>query len=172
MTPRDREIIRRYRVDEDTMQCIGDSMGISRERVRQVLKNNGETLSQRPRICGVEGCQATRHTSRWCQRHTVTAYVHGDPLWVRPRLARDTHGTFSGWFYGGCRCEHCYTAYRQSVFRRTAKMRSDVARAPHGTNSGYRNWGCRCELCRAAGATANALGRAKRKLRQPQLAPS
>jgi hypothetical protein len=64
------------------------------------------------------------------------------------------HGTSTGYYTGGCRCDECRAAaseyrkqYRQG--RRIRKEKSAERVIRHGTRSGYNYDKCRCDECRA-----------------------
>ena len=79
------------------------------------------------------------------------------------------HGAPATYSHGGCRCDECREAWRQTQLRgnddRAARLAADPSLAPHGVRSTYTNWRCRCEPCVAVHSAWCAAYNARRKAR-------
>lgn len=79
-----------------TYQQIGDLIGVSRERVRQILVaiglwEKGKSWKRRHvDNCAANGCDKSKYrTDRFCLRHRYAFSVYGDPMHpVKPRYGR------------------------------------------------------------------------------------
>jgi DNA-binding CsgD family transcriptional regulator len=110
MGHRNAEIARRYEAGE-TLTLIGSTLGLSRERVRQILKSSG-VLMPYERSCKVDGCPTTPpRPLAYCAAHQRRLDRYGDPVGTRrslPPPIRD-HGTYA-MYRAGCRCDLCRAA--------------------------------------------------------------
>ncbi|WNM66168.1 endonuclease [Microbacterium Phage DejaVu] len=62
-----------------------------------------------------------------------------------------THGKYSTYTNGKCRCEKCRAANAEYARSRKRKSVKNGDQPPaHGTTNGYYNYSCRCEACKAA----------------------
>jgi hypothetical protein len=105
---RNTEMVRRYTAGE-SMARIGASLGLTRERVRQIVKGSGAVMPW-DYICAVADCaKAPRSAYQYCFAHQHRFERYGDPLGVRP-LLREQHGTVPCYADGGCRCALCRRA--------------------------------------------------------------
>ncbi len=100
-------MIRRYKTGEN-LATIGAGFGVTRERVRQVVKQSGAHMPWEYK-CAVDGCLTSRTPMRYCHSHQRRLELYGDPLGSRPLLLHQ-HGTVSCYRDGGCRCDLCRTA--------------------------------------------------------------
>jgi hypothetical protein len=81
-----------------------------------------------------------------------------------------THGKYSTYTRGGCRCDECRAAAAAYQRRRVEQRRNDEKpQHVHGTENGYVNYACRCDECREAWA---AIVREQRARRAKQEIPS
>lgn len=93
----------------ETLAAIGARVGLTKERVRQILKAS-EVAMPREYRCAAKACTAAPHRpNAYCYPHQVRFDRYGDPLAVAPRLT-DVHGTTASYKYGRCRCELCRQA--------------------------------------------------------------
>jgi hypothetical protein len=104
---RNAEMVRRYKAGEN-FASIGASLGFTRERVRQVVKQSGAYMPWEYE-CAVEGCSTSpRAPRRYCSSHQRRLELHGDPLGSKP-LLREQHGTVAC-YQDGCSCDLCRRA--------------------------------------------------------------
>jgi hypothetical protein len=102
---RDIEVLHRYEAGE-TLAGIGAVIGLSRERVRQIVRASGVAMPWDSK-CAVRACKtAPRTPNRYCQLHQRRFERYGDPLGTRPRLM-DQHGTLASYKGGRCSCDLC-----------------------------------------------------------------
>lgn len=160
--PSERAIImaRLYVEDGLTLAEIGERYGISRERVRQIIKPFGlEAHYGRRRKEGRARLLREAH-QRIASRESTTAqeaerigYASPSGLYgafsrlglLLPQKPPAEHGTTTR-YRSGCRCEDCRRENRRKAIARRA-------RGPkvHGSSSSYFNYGCRCQECSEAG---------------------
>lgn len=108
---RNAEMVRRYQSGE-TLSSIGASVGLTRERVRQIVKVSGAKMPK-DRRCAVSSCSIVPGRDRdYCYLHKRRFALHGDPLVTGPTvsLRRDQHGTYASYRDGNCRCDLCRKA--------------------------------------------------------------
>lgn len=76
------------------------------------------------------------------------------------------HGTLSGYYADGCRCEQCREFAADYAKRQRARRKAEFAdgsrEIEHGTLAGYASYGCRCERCKVAAAEYAKQLRARR----------
>lgn len=104
----------------ETYEQIGRRFGVSRERVRQVLKAAGrfEARQPRPATCSVDGCNEPNRSAGYCSRHYYRKLVHGDPLIsinsAAPPTCIDCQREFRDVVKhaGRGRCQACYSRHR------------------------------------------------------------
>ena len=124
---RNSEILRRYEAGE-SLARIGSTLELTRERVRQIVKDAGGIMPL-TYICAVKDCaRAPRAPHRYCFVHQHRFERYGDPL-GRPML-REQHGTVQCYADGGCRCALCKRAVvdrRREYARRAHPEQSYVA---------------------------------------------
>lgn len=155
------EVIRRGHAEGRTLREVGDELGITRERVRQLAQDLGlrfQTPTRRA-LAGIETARALVDSGVSVYRAARVAGVAD--LTLRQAGLRSSprpiiHNRYR--YTRGCRCEICMAANRESA-------RSLRGKEPptHGTQSAYCNYGCPCELCKAAGAAANRAQADKRR---------
>jgi len=96
---RDIEVLRRYEAGE-TLAGIGVVIGLSRERIRQIVRASGVAMPWDYK-CAVTGCETSPRTpNQYCQSHQRRFERYGDPLGTKPRLM-DQHGTLASYKGGG-----------------------------------------------------------------------
>lgn len=80
---RDLEVLRRYEAGE-TLASIGAAIGLTRERIRQLVKASGVAMPWDYK-CAVKDCQASPRTPHaYCQAHRRRFERYGDPLGTKP----------------------------------------------------------------------------------------
>ena len=105
MEQRNAEMLRRYKSGEN-LASIGTSLGFTRERVRQIVKQSGARMPL-GYVCAVRDCETSpRAPRRYCAAHQRRLELYGDPLGCR-LLLRNQHGTTACYQDGGCRCDLC-----------------------------------------------------------------
>lgn len=115
---------------------IGASLGLTRERVRQIVKDSGAVMPLEYTCAVAAGARAPRAPRRYCFVHQRRFERYGDPLGARP-LLREQHGTVPCYADGGCRCALCRRA--EAARRREYKHRVHPERryhTPRGPGSG------------------------------------
>jgi hypothetical protein len=128
---RNAEIVRRYKAGEN-LASIGASLGFTRERVRQIVKQSGARMPWEYR-CAVKDCETSpRAPRRYCYAHQRRLDFYGDPLGIRP-LLREQHGTAAS-YQDGCNCDLCRKAEtdrrREYEHRAHPEMRRYTTRRP------------------------------------------
>jgi Sigma-70, region 4 len=126
---RNTEMIRRYEAGEN-LASIGASLGFTRERVRQIVKQSGAHMP-REYTCAVKDCETSPRAPRqYCYAHQRRLELYGDPLASRP-LLREEHGTIAC-YMDGCSCDPCRKAEtnrrREYEYRVHPEMRRYKAR--------------------------------------------
>jgi len=124
METRNVEIVRRYETGE-SLASIGVTLGLTRERVRQIVRDSGVAMP-RDYKCAVPDCDVAQHApNSYCFSHSRRLALYGDPLSAAP--ARWQHGTVHGYQNRDCRCDRCRKAYadyrREREHRRHPEMR-------------------------------------------------
>jgi hypothetical protein len=109
---RDIEVLRRYEAG-DTLAGIGAVIGLSRDRIRQIVRASGVAMPWDYK-CAVTGCETSPRTpNQYCQSHQRRFERYGDPLGTKPRLM-DQHGTLASYKGGRCRCDR-FSAFIAAV---------------------------------------------------------
>lgn len=89
-----------------TFARIADTVGLSRARVRQIVKASGVPMPQDYK-CAVKDCDtAPRSPNSYCWRHKEGFEHFGDWSGTR-RVVNSQHGTMVRYKRDGCRCERC-----------------------------------------------------------------
>jgi len=102
---RNAEVVRRYEAGE-TLANIGAGIGLTRERIRQIVQASGAPMPLDYK-CAVQDCStAPRSPNRYCAAHQHRFERFGDPLGSRPPR-REQHGTRACYREGRCRCDRC-----------------------------------------------------------------
>jgi hypothetical protein len=129
---RDVEVLRRYEAGE-TLAGIGAVVGLTRERVRQIVRASGAPMPWDYK-CAVSSCERSPRTpNRYCQSHQRRFERYGDPLGTKPRLM-DQHGTLASYKGGRCRCELCRRRNAERVLEYQHRMHPETRRyAPRGS---------------------------------------
>lgn len=155
------DVIRRGHAEGRTLQQIGDDMGITRERVRQLaqrlgLKFRANTFRKLRKIATARELVASGISVTRAVRAASLSYRDAQQAGLCSLPRPIVHNRYR--YTRGCRCEICMAANRESA-------RSVRGKEPprHGTQSGYCNYGCRCDACKAAGAAANRARADKRR---------
>jgi hypothetical protein len=86
-TSREADMFNRYTVQGETLQTIADAYGLSRERVRQILKRTPATYASR---LAVVGFSDERRVARWASLHPNTIRTHS-PRSPWPREGRPAY---------------------------------------------------------------------------------
>jgi Sigma-70, region 4 len=98
-------VLQRYEAGE-TLAAIGARVGLTRERIRQIVKVSGAPMPWDD-TCAMQACATSPRTpDRYCWFHQRRFDRYGDPLGGKPRLM-DQHGTLAGYQRGHCRCQRC-----------------------------------------------------------------
>lgn len=157
---RTKEMVRRFDAGE-TLQSIGDDYGITRERVRQIVKKAGSIERQKLfalKRQGVAtwiklGATVEEVAARYgVPDVTIRRWMYQEGVRIPPKPW--THG-INGYTWRKCRCSICRGANAlraqetraKRLLRYGDKIPSFVV---HGKPSTYGNWRCRCELCKEA----------------------
>lgn len=102
---RDTGVVRRYQAGE-TLASVGAALGLTRERIRQIVKASGAPMPWDYR-CAVKACNTSPRTpNRYCSAHQRRFERFSDPLGTKPLLTNQ-HGTLASYKRGGCRCDLC-----------------------------------------------------------------
>lgn len=106
---RNAAMLRRYEAGE-TLTSIGEAYGLTRERLRQIVKSTGVSMPRDTRrMCDVSGCGRPHNSRGYCELHSRRLQIYGSvDLPPTPTLA---HGTTAK-YRGGCRCADCTGANR------------------------------------------------------------
>ncbi len=172
---RNAEIARRVAAGE-TLQAIGDSYGLTRERVRQIANRAGVTVRSQKIEAEKRFKIFSELAKEGLTRHEIaerSGYPYDTVCDVIRRfgietapfvLKKDTHGTVPC-YQNGCKCAPC-TKANSDRHKKWMESQSED-RIPHGTLSGYTNWRCRCPECSLQGSIANKKGRERRKGKTP-----
>jgi hypothetical protein len=103
----------------ESLASIGLRVGLTRERVRQIVKASGAVMPSELR-CAMAGCDQTpRAPNTYCYAHRMR--LHREAAAQRPaaRLLKDEHGTYASYRDRRCRCDLCRKA---SADRRRAQF--------------------------------------------------
>jgi hypothetical protein len=121
---RNARILRNYS-DGENLATLGRLYGLTRERVRQIVKDAGAPMPLEFK-CGVENCDtAPRTPNSYCWAHQRRFDRFGDPLGVKP-LRRDQHGTRASYHEGGCRCALCRKFVADRVRDRVHRLHPEM----------------------------------------------
>jgi hypothetical protein len=151
-----------------TLDEMGQRVGLTRERVRQILKANGITV-RRPLV----PCNGSEVCGRYVSVYSETGFcyiclrrIDKFATHIPPVKQADTHGTRSCYALRECRCKACCAA--TLIYSRKSRLErmKHSGDAPHGTASAYLNWGCRCAPCKAAGSANNRACKERRLARK------
>jgi len=126
-----------------TLQEIAEQEGISRERVRQLLKRVNGKGSRRLDYVRAQVLEAYKTTSHLKmidleQMFGISAGVISQ--WLRK----------AGFSTELPRLTIAEKKERARAQRKRWRKNLDPTRIPHGTSGGYLNWGCRCAACSQA----------------------
>lgn len=163
--PSERSLVmaRLYAEEGLTLAEIGERYGITRERVRQILKPFGleahygkKQREQRARLVRQAHERVIARESTVREEAENLGYMCPSSLYSRFWLMglslpsrTPEHGTPQRYRSGKCRCDLC----RAANTARMKEMRQARTASQHGVASSYFNFGCRCPECRAAGRT-------------------
>ena len=124
--PTDAGIVRRYEAG-DTLAAIGATVGLTRERVRQIVRAAGAVMPWDYK-CAVPDCQRSPRTpNAFCFAHQRRLDRYGDPLGVR-QLRRDQHRTRACYRVARCRCELCRRTNAERVRERLHRLHLEMRR--------------------------------------------
>lgn len=102
----------------DSFASIGVRVGLTRERVRQIVKAAGVAMPSEVR-CAVPECARTpRAPNTYCYVHRTRLNRDTNAL-SKPPLLKDVHGTYASYRDRRCRCDLCR---RASADRRRAQF--------------------------------------------------
>jgi transcriptional regulator with XRE-family HTH domain len=149
------EEMQRLRDEERlTLSEIGERYGISRQRVAQVIGNQGndvelerleefkqERLEVVQRVVAGEISVAEASEISGITQRSFKMYAL-DTFGIKLSHTAPLHGTPYR-YSRGCRCDECKEAQRE--LRRQMKERGPKK---HGTMSAYTNYSCRCTKCK------------------------
>jgi hypothetical protein len=94
----------------ETLTSIGQAYGLTRERVRQIVKVTGVSMPHdSPRVCDVGGCGRPHSSHGNCDLQERRVRTHGSV--DLPAAVTAAHGTMAR-YRGGCRCAECTGANR------------------------------------------------------------
>jgi hypothetical protein len=111
-------IVSRY-VAGETFASIGLSVGLTRERVRQIVKASGAVMPSEAR-CAEPGCNQTpRAPNTYCYAHRLHLKRDAAASTSKAPLLKDEHGTYASYRDRRCRCDLCRKA---SADRRRAQF--------------------------------------------------
>ncbi len=174
---RNAEIAQRI-ANGETLKAVGESYGLTRERVRQIANRFGVTdraynveADKRFKILSKlaeEGLSREEMAKRSGYSYGIVCASINSLGVVMPDvvLKKDTHGHI--WCYrNGCRCELCRAANNQFAKDNQEKRKNRPENIPHGTPSGYGNHKCRCDACKLAGSIYNKKQRERLKGKTP-----
>lgn len=117
---RNAAVVARY-LEGESFASIGLSLGLTRERVRQIVKASGAVMpTDVP--CAVPGCEQTlRAPNTFCCQHRLRMKRDARVLPQKVALRKDEHGTYASYRDGRCRCDLCRKAsadQRRAQFHR------------------------------------------------------
>jgi hypothetical protein len=114
---RDAAILAAYQAGE-TLASIGSTFGLSRERVRQIVKASGAPMPSELR-CAMPNCERMpRAPNTYCYLHRMRPKSDAGSA-SKPPLLKDEHGTYASYRDRRCRCDLCRKA---SADRRRAQF--------------------------------------------------
>lgn len=142
---RNAEILRLHFVEGWNLTEIGEHFGISRERVRQILRAHDVPTLTRERQARAAQAKRDEHKRKMQQR-------------AEEKIKNFPHGTRAG-YIRGCTCEECRVANNRYALERKRRVREGEMKIPSHGLSGYTNYGCKCSICKAAGSASNAYQR-------------
>jgi hypothetical protein len=123
---RDAWVVRRYAAGE-TLAGIGAAVGLTRERIRQIVKASGAPMPWDYK-CAAKGCDTSpRMPNPYCSFHQVRFERFGDPLGSKPRLM-DQHGTLASYKSGRCSCDLCRRRNAERVREYNHRMHPEMRR--------------------------------------------
>jgi hypothetical protein len=115
---RNAAIVARY-LEGESFATIGLSIGLTRERVRQIVKASGAVMPSEVR-CAVPGCaQTPRAPNAFCYEHRTRLKRDATASSPKVALLKDEHGTYASYRDRRCRCDLCRKA---SADRRRAQF--------------------------------------------------
>lgn len=122
---RNAEIVRRYRAG-DNLASIGARIGLTRERVRQIVRDTGAVMPWGFK-CAVRDCDTSpRAPARFCFAHQRRLERYGDPLGSKV-LLREQHGTLAA-YKAGCSCVRCRKANADRVLEYQHRLHPEMRR--------------------------------------------
>jgi hypothetical protein len=123
---RNAAILRRYQ-DGENMARIGASLGLTRDRVRQIVKASGADMPQ-DYVCAVEACDTAPHwPNSYCCMHQKRFERYGDPTGTRS-LLKDQHGTYACYSLSRCKCDPCRRANAEQKREREHRLHPEMRR--------------------------------------------
>jgi hypothetical protein len=123
---RDLEVVRRYEAGE-ALAGIGAAMGLTRERIRQIVKASRAAMPSDYVYAAPDCSTAPRSPNRFCYPHERRFERFGDPLGSKPRVM-DQHGTLASYKRGRCSCELCRKCYAERVREYQHRMHPELRR--------------------------------------------
>jgi transposase-like protein len=176
---RNEKIVRLYVEERQTTQAIADSIGVTRQRVAQILKKygaaDGGAQRKSERVARLKdahqrilaGAERREEAARlgYVSLNSFLNALRRLGIYLGREEHLPPHGTLARYCSRRhpCRCPECRQANREMHHAR--RLRGPRS---HGTMSSYKNYGCHCQACLEAARRDRRLKRAAR-LREKEI---